>query len=119
MGYTMRVSLPSIDALTNGTIDQYSVYADSDNILIKEFSRGTINIANLALGTVNHNLGYIPLTFVFAKNGGSQAFLAGGDANSSFPATYTVGTGNVVITNNFSGTKTFNYFIFYDQGTTL
>lgn len=118
MGMTMRVSLPGYDCLTDGTIDHYSIYADSDNVLIKEFSRGTINIGPTFpnnQGTITHSLGYIPLAFSFANSGGTQVFVSGNDLSSSFPFHMNVGTSNIVLTNNKGGTITFSYFIFYDQ----
>jgi hypothetical protein len=121
MGMTMRVSLPGYNALTDGTIDHYSVYADSDNLLIKEFTRGTLNVANGALGTITHNLAYIPFVKTYVKNGSQFGYITGGDANSAYPAEINIGTANIIVTNNFSGagTKTFYYYIFYDQGTSL
>lgn len=119
MGYTMRITRPGFDALTDGTIDHYSVYADSDNILIKELSRGTARVAFGTPGTIAHNLGYIPLCFVWINNGGTMQFLAGNDANAAFSASYSEGTASIKLLNTTSGTYTYNYFIFYDQGTTL
>jgi hypothetical protein len=66
MGMTMRVSLPGYDATTDGTIDHYSIYADSDNILIKEKSRGSLGLDFNEVGTVSHNLGYIPFYLAFS-----------------------------------------------------
>ena len=56
----MRVSLPDYDALTDGTPSHYSIFADTDNVLIKELSKGTISVGAYATGTIAHNLGYIP-----------------------------------------------------------
>ena len=64
MTQTIRVSLPGFNAGTDTNIDHYSVYSDSDNILIKEKTRGTVNVANGATGTVAHGLGYIPFVSV-------------------------------------------------------
>lgn len=119
---TMRVSLPGYDALTDGTIDHYSIYADSDNILIKEFTRGTINLAGSGgAGTITHSLGYIPHSMVYVNNSGKFGFVSGADMNSSYPVNCSSGTGNLIIRNNFAGTatKTFYYYIFYDKGLSL
>lgn len=118
MSQTMRVSLPGYDALTDGTVDHYSVYADSDNILIKEKTRGSINIASSGSGTVAHGLGYVPLFFAYRTEGGTRVLISGGDISSSFSGYASVGTSNLFIKNN-SGSATFNYFIFYDSGTAL
>ncbi len=119
MVMTMRVSLPGYDCLTDGTIDHYSIYADTDNILIKEYTRGTIPLSNGQNGTITHSLGYVPLTFMWVNVGGTMQFLAGNDAGQSFNATFGLGTQNLIITDSQAGTNTFNYFIFYDQGTML
>ena len=115
MGMTMRVSLPGYNALTDGTIDHYSLYADSDNILIKELTRGTQSNS----GTITHSLGYIPVVFGWVNNGGTMQFLSGNDAGAAFSQTIDVDTQNIRLNNNSGGTYTFNYFIFYDQGITL
>ncbi len=66
MSQTMRVSLPGYDCLTDGTIDHYSVYADTDNVLIKEQARGTLSVANGYNGTISHALGYVPFSLVYS-----------------------------------------------------
>ncbi len=119
MPMTMRVSLPGYDALTDGTIDHYSIYADSDNILIKEQQRGTARVAFGTPGTISHNLGYIPLSMVWINNGGTMQFLSGNDAGAAFSASSQEDTSHLVLFNTTSGTYTYNYFIFYDQGTQL
>lgn len=116
---TMRVSLPGYDALTDATVDHYSLYADEDNVLIKEYARGTINIGNYKSGTVSHNLGYIPYSMVFAKNGSNFYHVSGAELSSGFQAYYTSSTANLIITNDNSSTLTYYYFVFYDNATTL
>lgn len=120
MGWTMRVSLPGYNALTDGTIDHYSIYADTDNILIKEKQRGTVAVGfGTTSPTVTHNLGYVPLALCWVNNGGTMQFLSGNDAGAAFSQSFSIGTQNITLNNNTSGTYTFNYFIFYDQGTAL
>jgi hypothetical protein len=65
MAQTMRVSLPGYNALTEANIYRYSIYADSDNILIKELARGTETVANTTTESVAHNLNYIPFYLVY------------------------------------------------------
>lgn len=112
---TMRVSLPSYNALTDGTVDHYALFADTDNILIKEKTRGTINIGGYASGTITHGLGYIPYSIIFAKSGSNFYNIAGAELGSGFQAYYTTGTSNIIITHDDSGTITFYYYIFYDD----
>lgn len=116
MPWTMRVSLPGYNALTDGTIDHYSVYADNDNILIKEEARGTITLSNNSFGTITHNLGYVPYAQCYMKNGNNFENIAGGDLYNDAQKFY-VGTNSLVVANFTGGTKTFYYYIFYDNGT--
>jgi|GEM_PF-5356957 len=116
MGMTMRVSLPGYDALTDGTIDHYSVYADSDNVLIKEKTRGTINVNSSSQGTINHSLGYIPLAKVSVNFGGKYVSIGGSDLNSTYGAFWNLGTGNIIFHNTSGSTRTFHYYLFHDQG---
>jgi hypothetical protein len=115
----MRVSLPGYDALTDTTIDHYSIYADSDNVLIKEYFRGTLNVNNFAFGTITHELGYIPESFVYANNNGTSIYLTGGVLSASYNTYYSIGTGNLIIYNNLGTATTFHYQIMYDKGTAL
>jgi len=79
MTYTIRVSLPEKNALTDSDIDNYALYADEDNVLIKEHLRGNTSIAATSTGTINHNLGYIPLVFVYAEvSAGRWVYVIGG-----------------------------------------
>jgi len=110
MGMTMRVSLPGYDALTDGTIDHYSIYADSDNILIKEKTRGTISVSGF--GTVNHNLGYVPLIYAYLTDGTTATFCTSTNGFGQFDV---YATTNDYIVRSISGTRTFKYFIFHDQ----
>ena len=115
---TMRVSLPGYDCLTDGTIDHYSIYADTDNILIKEYARGSISVGTLATGTVAHNFGYPPMSMGFAKiiSGtlNQYQWLYG---NGYFNYYYSYSsTANVYFVN--AGpfqTTAYKYYIFYDN----
>lgn len=113
MGQTIRVSLPGYDALTDSTPDHYALYADQDWVLIKEFVRGTTSIANSATGTITHNLGYIPMVFVYVSDGASWDLVTG-VLNRPY-STYAIDTTTLRITNVTGSTQTFLYYIFYDQ----
>mgnify|MGYP001566943219 FL=1 len=115
MTQTIRVSLPGFNAGTDTNIDHYSLYADSDNVLIKEKTRGTISVANGAIGTVAHGQSYIPFTLAFGSFGGTRAYLSGNDLSSSYPVFMRLDGTNVYFINNNSGTVSFQYYIFYDQ----
>lgn len=68
MTQSMRVSLPGYNALTESNIYNYSIYADSDNVLIKEFSRGSLSVADSASEEITHGLGYIPDFIVYGED---------------------------------------------------
>lgn len=116
MTQTMRVSLPGFNALTDGTIDHYALYADNDNVLIKEERRGTMTVSNGNTGTVSHNLGYIPFYLVYAQTGAGTYRIA----NAFNPIgggwkAYT-GTANLLIRNSFGTAGTaVQYYVFYDS----
>lgn len=115
MSQTIRVSLPGYDALTDGTIDHYSVYADSDNILIKERSRGTTGITNGNRGTITHNSGYIPFFLTYGEvSTGKFRVISGFDPIGSGWSSYT-GTSNLIIRNGSGGGTIVHYYIFYDD----
>ena len=106
MGQTVRVSLPTYDALTDSDPRHYSLFADSDNVLLKEKVRGTLS----ANGTYTHSSGYIPFYLVFGDMGGGiYQLCTGWDANSGVPKSRT--TINILKTK----TKAMKYFIFYDN----
>jgi len=116
MGMTMRVSLPGYDCLTDTTIDNYSIYADTDNILIKEKTRGTISVANIANGTIAHSLGYIPLYFTYCQvSSGRYRLSTYRDLLGDTWRTY-VDTSNLYIQNRqgTAGTAV-RYYIFHDE----
>lgn len=113
---TMRVSLPGYDALTDGTVDHYALYADQDNVLIKEFTRGTMAVAGGGTGTISHNLGYSPIFMGFAKLATNrfQWIYGNGFYNQSY---IYASTANIFLVNKSSGTITFKYYVFYDKET--
>ncbi len=118
MGMTMRVSLPGYDCLTDGTIDHYALYADQDNVLIKTNASGTVNLDYGQGGTINHGLGYTPMTLGWGQDINGNLIIA--RRTNAFSASNMwicyIGTARVEIYQAVdSGTKTFNYFIFYDK----
>jgi hypothetical protein len=119
MGMTMRVSLPGYDVTTDGTVSHYSIYADGDNVLIKEKVRGSGNLDSPGDGTVSHNLGYIPFFIVYNETATDGEFTIAQSYSPSGPArwwqVYT-GTADLRIANT-GGTddRDYKYFIFYDD----
>lgn len=116
MGFTMRISRPGFDALTDSTIDHYSIFSDTDNILIKEKARGTIDVSYNGEGTISHGLGYTPFYLIYSPISSTRYRI-----NNSFDA---LGGGwraysdndNVYIKNFYGTANTVSkYYIFYDN----
>lgn len=114
----IRVALPGYDALDDTNLDHFALYTDEDNILIKEKERGQSSITSGNSVDIAHNLGYVPLFFVFVNltsiSANAWALVGLGSILSSL---YFAGgdTSNIVIGNLTGGTLTFKYFIFYDN----
>jgi len=106
---TMRVSLPGYNAGTDTNPDHYALYADEDWVLIKEKTRGTIDISPSASGTITHSLGYVPFFAVYANDNWVYGYNIYGQYK-----VYATGT-TLVLENYATGTATFKYYIFYDQ----
>lgn len=111
-----RVSLPGYNALTETNLDRFALYADADNILIKEKARGSGTISLTSSQTITHNLGYVPAFFVLAEvaSGTYRMVNAQNPIGGGWSAYST--TTDLVITNNYSATYTgYRYYIFYDR----
>lgn len=106
MPKTIRVSLPGYNALTETDRNRYALYADEDNILLKEHSRGSLSSG----GSQTHSLGYIPFYLMYGDIGGGNYQLATGwDAISGIPRARTTPT------DLKSGGTAMKYFLFYDN----
>ena len=103
---TIRISLPTIDALeVSPDPRDYSLLADDDNILIKEHSRGSItNGAN-----ITHDLGYLPHFYVYGEVSGRMQIANG---HNLFGPWKTLAYEDVL---QIFGTGECRYFIFYDD----
>jgi len=110
---TIRVSLPGYNALTDSNIDHFALYADSNNILIKEKTRGNVNVDASSTYSVSHGLSYIPLFMVYAQDGNYRYWVFGESIYSGF-GTY-ANSSNIYLKNYTSASKNFRYYIFYDQ----
>lgn len=112
--YVIRVSLPGYDCLTDTDPDHFALYSDEDWVLIKEKTRGSSSISNGGSSTVAHGLSYIPYVLVFAEVSTGKWAMVVGDS-SDYNCHIELNTTNLVIYNNLGATKTFKYYIFYDQ----
>ena len=115
MSQTIRISLPGYNALTDSNIDHYALYADSDNILIKEKARDEVEVENFPNTEITHNLGYPPFTLVYYTNGSRNYYVYGNGMYNS-AATWTTST-KLYLDNKTGSTTDFQYYIFYDNDT--
>lgn len=110
----MRVSLPGRDALSDTDPDHYSLYSDEDNVLIKEKSRGTIAVSAFSVGTLAHNLGYVPLFMSYYDNNGTtKAWTYGLGVYNGFEVY--ADEDNIYFYNKDVSAGTFQYYLFYDR----
>jgi len=128
MTQTIRISLPGYNALTDTNLDHYALYADQDNVLIKEKTRGSFTITgngSQVIQTIAHNLGYIPLFLVYVYDLdfylgiNKWKLLAHNSAGASVPPYLAVADTTNLYVYNFlaasAGAIAFKYFIFYDN----
>jgi len=114
MSITARISLPGIDALSSSDPRDFSLFADSDNILIKEKARGTVSINNGYNTTIAHNLGYLPHFYVYGPLASGKVEVINGYNIYGDWLAY-ADTTNLYIGNRSGATRTATYFIFYDN----
>lgn len=122
MTWLTRVSLPTFDALSDTNLDHYALYCDQDNVLIKENARGSVSIGSGATQTIAHGLSYIPFFLAYVDgsvlvNGTPTAGSMRCSSTAVSPPLYVAfcDTTNLTLINNDSVSRTFKYFIFYDQ----
>lgn len=103
--------MPGYNALTDTDLDHFALHSDEDNVLIKEFARGSYTSTAGETKTIAHNLGYIPFYLVFVEVNGKwmstgygtfQLYIASG-VNTANLVIYTYPAINV------------KYYIFYDN----
>jgi len=107
---TIRVTIPPYDATTDTDPDHYALVGDEDWVLIKEKERDSITIAASGNETITHDLGYVPLVYVFGNLSGDEWKLMDGNDNQVY-----VSTTELIIYNNTGSSAKFKYFIFYDD----
>lgn len=107
--FTIRIALPGIDALDTDDFRDFSLIADEDNILIKEFVRGSTSVGASSSVTIDHDLGYVPFFAVYANG----QWINGYNIFSLYKCYAT--TSDLVLINSEGSARTFKYYIFYDQ----
>lgn len=116
MAKTIRASLSGYNALTDTNPNHYALYVDNNDVLIKEKVRGTKSVGASSSASVSHGLSYVPLCFVFVQHSsGTYRRVDGNAFDSSY--SFEVDNTNLTFYNSTSTTKTFYYYIFYDNVT--
>lgn len=114
MPRTIRVALPTYNALTATNPDHFALYADSEWILIKEKVRGSSSVSGSSTTSIAHGLAYVPFVLAFAEVSSGRWIYCVGE-----PSDYTVkaeaDATYLYLVNGYVAAKTFKYFIFYDQ----
>lgn len=119
--YGIKVSLFGVDASTESDVKKFALWAMSDdatdNILIKEKTRGSVAVGASSNETVAHGLAYVPLCLVFVEEVSGQYIKCYGHGTAGGSYFYTIDDTNLKLYNDTGGSKTFKYYIFYDQMT--
>ena len=121
----VTLSLVGYNSLTDTDPDHFALYVDDDEtneyILIKEFARGSSSINSNQTVDVSHNLSYAPFTIVYYDLGvevflgeGNVIVLIYGNGIYNEAATW-IDTTKIYMRNKSAGTKSFYYYIFYDN----
>lgn len=116
MAQTIRVSLPTHNSLTDNDVRNYSIFADNDNVLIKEHSRGTTQINDNVQASITHSLGYSPHCYVYGETSTDGRFQLVCGFNP-FGKWRMDTTDSFLRIRNTTGTadREARYFIFYDN----
>lgn len=114
--FTVRISLDGIGALDSDDPRDFSLFADEDNVLIKEFVRGNVEIDSSGTPTqITHSLGYPPHVYAYGEMPSGRYRLING-WNLFGDWRMQVDTTKLYLV-NVSGTNDLDcrYFIFYDD----
>lgn len=116
MSNVIRVALPGYNALTDTNPDHFALYSDEDWVLIKEFSRGTVEIDANEEKTIDHNLGYYPHCYSYAETSTNGRFKIIVGYNIYSDWSMSVSSTQLKIRQR-AGTdnREVRYFIFYDD----
>jgi hypothetical protein len=109
MTQVVRISLPGKDVFTSSDPNDFSLFADQDNVLLKQDPN---NRATLGTGTsLDHNYGYIPFYLAYGDLGSGVYQLGTGfDGVSGVPRARTTAT---QLKNGWTGDL--EVFLFFDN----
>lgn len=104
----IRVAIPPYDATTDTDPDHFALVGDQDWVLIKEKERDSITITASSNATITHDLGYIPLVFVYLKSLTDDSWML-------LTGNIELNTTQLIITNTDIVSRDYKYYLFYDQ----
>lgn len=112
--FTVRISIPGVDVFESDDPRDFSLIADEDNILIKEFSRGSSNVNNSSTLEVSHNLGYFPHFYTYGEiSAGRYQLVAGYNLYGDWRSY--VDTAKLYLQNISGSAGEGRYYLFYDD----
>ena len=121
MGNVLRVIAPAYagnNVLTDVDPSHYSLFSDSDNVLIKEFIRGSGSIALNNTATIAHNLSYVPFFIVYAQVAAGRYRISSAFDPLGSGWRARADNNNLEISNFYDANFTnYYYYIFYDNFT--
>lgn len=104
----IKVSVPGAPA--DSTVPE-DISLDTEHNLLKVFKSGKVTLSNNTSTSISHDLGYIPIYWVFVKRGNNLETIY-------YPLddTYAyTNDENLVIYNLDGASRDFYYYIFYDE----
>ena len=115
MAQTFRVSLSGYNALTDTDPNHFALYADGDNVLIKEKTRGSQSVNGSSSVNIAHGIGDTPLCLVFVETSSGVFRKLFSHPLDGAGYWYEVNSTNLELHNSTGSAKTFYYYIFYDD----
>lgn len=118
MSKGIRSALYGYNALTDTDVRHFSIYTDTteNNVLIKEFARGSKSVGDYTTESVSHNLNYIPFYLAyFPVSSGRYRVNSNYDTLAGTSGSYVTTTDIYFVNNTGAGTAVFKYLIYYDK----
>ena len=105
--------MPTINALTNTDPKNFSIFADDDNVLIKEFERGSDTVSNQS--QITHSLGYIPFYLIMGEVSSGRYRVANSQNIQAGSWLTYCDDSKIYLDAGASASDKYSYFIFYDD----
>ena len=108
--YGIIVSKPGYDATTATSVSGLVMHDQIPLLKVKSTAKITIDHADTE--TIPHGLDYIPIVWVFMKNGSNNLVPVYYETTDTYAY---VNSTNLVISNHDGATRDFYYYIFHDE----